>query len=180
MEQLKGLSFTANVYCETPGYEGVLGYTSSREPGQSGWLVRRDGSAGTLLLRFDYLEHTLDRIHYNITAAPGGDYGDARLGINARGYLGFYYLASVAPFWEAEILEYDEQERVFSFTWRDNLGQCVSITQEGLPLKPAYPGARPAVAQYLCVNREGAWPLRFRAQIVQQLWPVERPTINIR
>ncbi|WP_287810573.1 hypothetical protein [Pseudomonas sp.] len=161
---LKAGSFTAKVYCDTPGYQGALSHTSSGEPGQSGWLVRRGGSGGTLELCFNYLEHTADRIHYRITAAPGGDYGGAGLGVSARGYLGFYHLACVG-FWKVEVLEYDEQAQAFSFSWRDQWGHRVSITQEGLTLKPAYPGARPTIAQYLCIGREGAWPLQFRAEL---------------
>ncbi|WP_407311263.1 hypothetical protein [Pseudomonas sp. nanlin1] len=128
MLDIRGKSFIASLECEIfEDYRPVVYDNNDRTAG-GGWLVWDFPAGHTLELRFDYLEHTCDRIHYRVSGAPSaGYYAGAKIGASLNGFLGLYNIASVTDFWKVEVLSSDEQANSFDFYWRDSQGKRVCV-----------------------------------------------------
>jgi len=172
MKHIEGQSFIARISVDTPGVQGSLKYTRAWGVAQSGWLMRHADTQSSLCLRFDYIEHTADRVHYRVSGAAGsGEYEGAKVGISLNGFLGFYHVAAVNDFWKVQVLADWVPGQDLRFIWRDQEGHRVSMSREFVPMKTKPVGNAPAtrVAELLCVNRASATPLQFLATRVQLL-----------
>lgn len=126
MNDIRTRSFIAKLSCTTDDYEGPVGFSDSHLHAQAGWLILGpDGES--LPLRFEYIEHTDSRIHYNIYSATPNVFNSATLGVSLNGYLGLYTLAQVRDFWKAEPLGEWVEGADIDFILRDHLGQRVGI-----------------------------------------------------
>jgi hypothetical protein len=131
MEEFIGKSFIARLRIVTPNLEGPISFSTRHEIGKSGWLIRGSADMAAVPLRFDYVSHADERIHYEISAAPAGhDYADAKLGVSYNGYLGFYNVASVSAPWKIELIGEGSPEEGFRFLLRDSHGQRVAVSSE--------------------------------------------------
>lgn len=128
MSDIVGKSFIARIRSITPKLRGPIVFSSRHELGKSGWLLRGAADMAAVPLRFDYVSHTDDRIHYQISAAPAAhDYAGAKLGVSINGYLGFYHVASVEDDWKVELIGDGSIAQGFHFYLRDSHGQRVAV-----------------------------------------------------
>jgi hypothetical protein len=131
MANISGKSFIATLYCATEREVAPIDHIRSSDIAGEGWLVQGEESRNPLLLRFDFIEHVDDRIHYMISAAPGTrHYAGAKLGISRNGYLGFYSVADVSDYWKIELAGNNEESDHIEFIWRDHRGYRVGVTKE--------------------------------------------------
>ncbi|WP_407311261.1 hypothetical protein [Pseudomonas sp. nanlin1] len=162
MLDIRGKSFIASLECKIADKYRSVDYDRNFRAGGEGWLVYDFPSGQTLELRFDYLEHTSDRIHYMVSGAPSaGDYAGAKVGVSISGFLGLYNIAKVSDFWKVEVLSSNEQAKSFDFYWRDPEGKrvCAYYHRRTSSLSTPYP-------QFLHFLSTFQGPIgRFRATI---------------
>lgn len=127
MSDIIGKSFTARVSIVTEGREGPLNILFHHRPGDSGWVVRGDGSIRTMTLRFDYISHDAARHHYHISAVETGTYEGARLGVSQNGYVGLYRVAKVSDPWKIQLIWPCSVEHGFRFLLRDHQGHGLKV-----------------------------------------------------
>jgi hypothetical protein len=126
-------SFIATLTCGSiSGEEHIsVDYLRTSYPGWSGWLMRGNYSGVPLQFRFDYIEHTDDRVHYIIRAVESNtDYPNGRLDANHDGYLGFYQQDEVWDFWKVQAWENEGVADSSNFVLRDHRGYRVGVKRE--------------------------------------------------
>jgi len=163
-----GRSFIAALHCATPRKTAVVDYVRSAEIAGDGWLVQGRESQHELLLRFDYLFHSENRAHFNISGArTAGKFAQAKLGVSLNGFLGLYHTASVTDEWKLEIVSGSDVTGRFEFYLRDHRGYRVGSVELPRP-EPFFqpnPGHFSNTLNYLSVE-EGV-VARFTATITQ-------------
>jgi len=172
MSTIQGKSFVAHLYSISEAAEGPIGLSSELALTNSGWLTRQNPGATPVPLKFDYIEHTEDRVHYSVSVADEApEYAGTVLGISRNGYLGVYGVASVIDFWKVEVVRSWTEGEYLYFNWRDHQGHRVSLHREyensGSGRGPAIPTSR--FTDYLSVAPTSAYVLRFKAKILKWL-----------
>jgi len=174
MHNLNGKSFIARIESLSASVEGTIGLSEEWGPAKNGWLICESKPTSLTTFRFDYIEHTPDRHHYHVSvAAGGGTHEGARVGISRNGYLGAYSVSAVTDFWKVEVLRFNKPEQELHFTWRDHQGHRVSLRREyeGTPSDTGLAKPNSRFIDYLSVDKNAAYVLRFKAQILEWVSP---------
>jgi len=167
MKHIEGRSFIAEVSITTPGFSGPIGVSEATVSWARGWLVQGSAEQPPLRLQFDYLEHSTDRVLYDITGAPqAGEYAGVKLGMSRNGYLGFYREAPVTDFWKLQVVWYVDHTEHVDFIWRNHDGYQVSMHEQvfsrpGLTL----PDTRVQTQRWLAAGVGSGTALQFLAKI---------------
>lgn len=166
MEEIAGKSFIATLMGGHESATGPINYLRGHNLGAGGWLVHGAQVGDAAPLMFHYLEHTEDRIHFQISVAGDDEYAGAVLGVNGSGYLGFYDVSEVSDFWKIEVL-HQEGENDFFFMLRDHRGHRVSATQESLQRGSFWTGStlKTPVTTFGYLSVETGTPLTLRATV---------------
>lgn len=119
-------SFSATLLTVSEGKTEVVECSSGAGLAQDGWLIHRADVDAPLVLHFDYISHSQDRVHYNISAGPQTPgYSGARLGVSANGFVGLYQVAAVSDFWKVQLVSAEDMPGMFDFILRDHRGHVV-------------------------------------------------------
>ncbi|WP_409277835.1 hypothetical protein [Pseudomonas defluvii] len=169
MADISGKSFIATLLSTTGEYLYPIGYLKDNSVAGDGWLVQSEQDEPNVAFRFDFIEHIGDRIHYNISAAPDGAYGGAKVGVSRNGYLGFYQVAEVSDYWKVELEGDNDNPATFEFLLRDQRGHRVAAVSE--PRGGFWSSFTPAArsAQTLFLNTEIGDIVHFQGRILKYL-----------
>lgn len=131
MTNISGRSFIATLVCVTEKQSGAVDFTRTPDIGGDGWLTQGAQAEEVFKLRFDFIEHIGERLHYRITAdADAGMHAHARLGVSRNGYLGLYKEAEVTDPWKIEMLEHEAKADYFECYLRDARGYRAGVINE--------------------------------------------------
>jgi len=173
MADINGRSFIATLQSRAGDKVYPVGYLRDASIEGSGWLIQRSGpqtAQRKATLRFDFLEHAGNRLHYKISCTQDPLFDGAKLGVSRNGYLGFYEVAQVQPFWKLELNTYDPGPDLFEFILRDDRGYrvgCVVEAKGGFWTGIGNSG--PASQRIRFLNVEEGEIVYFQAKILRYL-----------